>query len=312
MTEPLAYFNGRFVPCSAACIPLYDAGFVLGATVTEQLRTFGGRLFRLPQHLARLAHSLDIVGLQPVPSLDHLAGVAARLAEENHRLLPPEADLGLCIFLTPGPYAAFAPEGAAGPTVGVHTYPLRFELWSHKYAQGDALASVGIRQVPRACWPADLKCRSRMHYFLADREAHAAFPGARALLLDLDDHVTEASTANLVVVRGGQLFSPPLHRVLPGISLQVVTELAASLGLPFHYCDLQTSDVAAADEVLLTATSYCILPVTRFNGQCIGTGRPGPVFEQLISAWSALVGVDIVAQADRCGAGQYPRPQGDA
>ncbi len=311
MTEPLAYFNGRYVPSAAASIPLYDAGFVLGATVTEQLRTFAGRLFRLEEHLARLAHSLDIVGFQPVPPLDHLADVARRLAEHNHRLLPSGADLGLCIFLTPGPYPGFAPRGPSGPTVCAHTYPLRFELWARKYRQGDSLAIVAVRQVPQACWPADLKCRSRMHYFLADRQAHAAYPASRALLLDLDDHVTEASTANIVVVRDGELHSPPLQRVLPGISLQVVTELARSLGLPFQFRDLQTADVAAADEVLLTATSYCILPVTRFNGRNVGSGRPGPVFQQLISAWAALVGIDIVDQAERCAAGHDVLPQGD-
>ena len=77
MNEAQAYLNGRFVPCTQASIPISDAGFVLGATVSEQLRTFGGKLFRLEAHLERLAHSLEVVGLDPQISMAEIARIAA-------------------------------------------------------------------------------------------------------------------------------------------------------------------------------------------------------------------------------------------
>src|SRR5262249_20880402 len=108
VTEPIAYLNGQLIPAAQASVPVYDAGFVLGATVTEQLRTFGGELFRLPEHLARLKTSLETAGIQPRESLTDLAEIAGRLVAHNFPLADREDDLGLCIFITPGPYAAMA------------------------------------------------------------------------------------------------------------------------------------------------------------------------------------------------------------
>ncbi|MHC4176946.1 MAG: aminotransferase class IV, partial [Planctomycetota bacterium] len=139
MDEPQAFLNGKWVPASEAAIPVGDAGFVLGATVTEQVRTFGGKLFRLEDHLARLERSLRIVGVDPVMSVDRLGQVARDLVARNHRLLAPGDDLGLSIFVTPGAYAAYSPPGPASPTVCLHTYPLPFRLWAEKYGRGEAL-----------------------------------------------------------------------------------------------------------------------------------------------------------------------------
>lgn len=306
MSEPLAFLNGRWIPASAAALPVGDAGFVLGATVAEQLRTFAGRLFHLHEHLARLAHSLEIVGIDAGLTTDQFAGTANELVAHNHPLLAPGDDLGLSIFVTPGTHPTFAGEKAgsktepAQPTVCLHTYPLPFHLWAGKYQKGQALATTGLQQVPSQCWPPDLKCRSRMHYYLADRQAAAAWPGARALLLDAEGRVTEASTANLLIYKAAEgLVSPPATKILHGISLAVVVELARRFDIPSVHRDLRTDDVAAADEVFLTSTPTCLLPVTRLSGQPIGDGQSGPVFHRLLDAWSDMVGVDIAGQAER-------------
>ncbi len=295
-----AFLNGKLIPASDLRIPPTDAGFVLGVTVAEQLRTFHGQLFRLEDHLSRLSHSLAVVGVPlTMPSL-RLAVMARKLVDHNLALLTPEDELGLCIFATPGAYATFAPDRPAEPAVGMHTYRLPFSLWAEKYRQGQVLVTASVRQVPPACWPTDLKCRSRMHYYLADREAAAREPGARALLLDFDGRVSEASTANVLVYRHDEgLISPPLHRILHGISLDTAFSLAARLGMDTAFRDLVPAEIAGADEVMLSSTSCCLLPVTRLDGKPVGTGRPGEVFRSLIAAWSELVGIDIVAQAER-------------
>jgi branched-subunit amino acid aminotransferase/4-amino-4-deoxychorismate lyase len=301
MPEPIAYLRGQWLPISQAAVSVFDGGFIQGVTVAEQLRTFGGKLFQLDRHLDRLARSLAIVGVDPGISRDEFAQIATKLAAQNHKLLDPADDLGLSIFVTPGPYAAFASVARqAGPTVGIHTQPLPFGTWAAKYETGESLVVTSIQQVPAACWPSELKCRSRMHYYLADRQARESDPGSRALLLDERGRVSEASTANILLYdRGAGLVSPPRERILPGISMAVIRELAGRLDIPFSERDLTTDDVARADEVLLTSTSPCVWAVTRLNRRPIGDGKPGPICRQLQAAWSAMVGLDIVAQARR-------------
>lgn len=300
MNEPLAYWNGRFTPFSQVSLPPYDAGFVQGTTVGEQLRTFGGRLFRLDEHLRRLANCLDIVGVEPSVSLGTLGEISRSLARHNHRLLAEGDDLGLSILVTPGIYAAFACGARGGPTVIVNTYPVAFDLFAASYERGQALVVTDVRQVPTDCWPAELKCRSRMHYYLADREARRREAGARALLLDHEGFVTEASTANVVAYFAGEgLVSPPQEKILPGISVAMLAEIASQLGIPFGERPLRAADVAKADELYLTSTSPCLIPCTRLDGRPIGTGQPGPVFARLLAAWSRHVQVDIAAQAKR-------------
>lgn len=336
MNESAAFLNGNWIPASDATVSVDDAGFVLGVSVAEQLRTFTGKLFRLDEHLGRLARSLKIVGVDPGMGMDEIGAVAEELAARNHRLLDPADDLRLAIVVTPGVHPAYRPSrnaaqppsavktnrtqpGAAvlqneleastapdRPTICLHTHPLSFQLWAKDYRLGQALATTSVRQTPTSCWPAELKCRSRMHYYLADREAAAAYPNARALLLDADGLVTEASTANLLIHRKGEgLISPPAEKILPGISMSAVMDFARELGIACRQRDLTVEDVASADEAMLTSTSTCILPVSRLNGQPIGEGCPGPVYQKLLAAWSRAVGVDIAAQAERFG-GRVP------
>ena len=298
MDEPQAYLNGRFLPASQAAVSVWDGGFVQGTTVAEQLRTFGGKLFQLEAHIERLARSLELVGVDPGVSLERLAEIAQKLAADNHALLANGDDLGLTMFVTPGLYEI--PGAPTSPTVCLHTLPLRFHLWADKYAGGESMATTDVVQVSARCWPPELKCRSRMHYYLADRQARLRIPGSRALMTDEDGFVTEATTANIVLCEEqGGLVMPPIEKILPGISLGVLTSLAEKLGIPCTQRDLTVADCLAASEIFLTSTSPCMLPVLKINGQPIGSGAPGKMFARFRSAWNELVGLDIVEQARR-------------
>ncbi|MDA1052838.1 MAG: aminotransferase class IV [Planctomycetota bacterium] len=295
----LAYLNGQFVPDASLSVPIHDAGFVQGVTVAEQLRTCGGKLFRLDEHLERLQRSLEIVDV-PGIDLPSLGKSAQELASNNHKLLAPGDDLGLSLFVTPGAYPTFAPPGPREPTIGMHTYPIPFHLWHEKYTTGERLVVSSVRQVPHNCWPLELKCRSRMHYYLADREACQREPGARALLLDQENFIAEASTASVVLFRDAEGFLlPPREKILPGVSVGVLEELAREMGIAFLHRDLTVDDVYLAEEVILCSTSPCLLPVVSLDGRPIGTGTVGRVLRQALAAWSSLVGLDIVEQAHR-------------
>ena len=305
-SEMIAWRNGRFLAASDLSLPVSDAGFVLGATVTEQLRTFRGVLFEPEAHGRRLAESLAITGIDLAAvcgddqapaglTLPGLLKAAQTVASENAAAGPSGGDLGVVIFITPGDLAAQHDGSGGPPRAVIHSFPLAFRLWSAAYERGLSLRRVQVQQVPDDCWPVRLKCRSRMHYFLADREAATAEPGSRAILEEADGSICETSTANLIAARNGVL-SPPLH-ALEGVSLAYVHTLAARAGLSWQPRRLVAADLAEADELLLTSTPSCLLPATRFEGMPVGTGRPGPVYRQLLAAWSETVGLDIAAQA---------------
>ncbi len=112
--------------------------------------------------------------------------------------------------------------------------------------------------------------------------------------------VSETSTANVVAYfRNEGLVSPPISQVLPGISLQVVTELAGRLSVPFVHRDLMPEDFGRADEAFISSTPNCLLPVARINGKAIGNGKPSAMFQKISAAWNEMVGIDIAGQARR-------------
>ncbi|MGE0755967.1 MAG: aminotransferase class IV [Pirellulaceae bacterium] len=303
MDEPLVFLNGRFVPASQASLKIYDAGVVLGATVTEMTRTFRHHLFRLEDHVDRLLRSLKYTRLSTGMSRADFLAMSRELVQTNLRGLGADQELGLIHFVTAGELAVYAGAAAAQsmvPTVCAHTFPLPFPLWRTGMTAGVHLVTPSIRHVPPQCFDPKMKYRSRMHYFLADQEARLVAPDAIALLLDLDGNVTETSGANFLVVDGQTIVSPTTRNILPGVSRQTVIELSAELGIPFVERDVQVHTVMNASEAFLASTPYCLMPVTRINGATIGDGLPGGIFRRLMAAWSQRVGVDIVGQFANC------------
>lgn len=291
MSTPVAYLNGRWVEAAELAIPIADLGFTMGVTVTERLRTFGGRVFRQAEHLARFSHSLSIVGLPPEIASQVDVAIGEYLSR-NNSIRGPDDDWAIVAFATPG--------SGDGPTVCVHGLPLPFHEWAAFYDAGLHARVSDVRQVPANCWPTELKCRSRMHYYLAEKQTRAHDPQARAILLDQDGIVGKCSTANIVVYRHGEgLVTPSYSKVLPGVTVSVVEELAGGLGVPFQQRDITSEELKSADEVWLTSTSICVLPVVLCDDTPIGTGVPGPLYRRMLTAWNDLVGLDVPQQASK-------------
>ena len=300
MSEPLVYLNGEIIPASQARLPIYDAGIVQGATVTEQTRTFRHQPWQLDRHLDRLFHSLEFACVSITLSQEELRSISLALVAQNAKLVHPEDDLGLIQFVTAGEYATYA-SGMSGsartsPTVCVHTFRLPFELWAKKQRDGVHLITPSIRQVPRECIPPHMKCRSRMHYFLAEQEVRQTDPEAWALLLDQQGNITETNAANLLIVENSMIVSPKLSATLPGISRAFVLELGDKLGIRFQEGNISVDRALKAEEAFLTSTPWCMMPVVRINGKAIGDGRPGAIFQQLLESWSSAAHVDIAQQ----------------
>jgi branched-subunit amino acid aminotransferase/4-amino-4-deoxychorismate lyase len=310
VSEPVVYLNGRLLPASEAHLAIYDAGIVQGATVTEQTRTFRHRPYRLGDHLDRLFRALRYTRMDIGLSKEELARISEEVLAHNARPIDKDDDLGLIQFVTAGEYATYA--GMSGrpqrtePTVCVHTFPLPFELWARKMQAGAHLITPSIRNVPPQCWDPQMKCRSRMHYYLAEKEVRLADPEASALLLDLDGHITETNAANFLMVERGTIVSPLSSKVLSGISRATVIELAGKLGIPFVERDVPVFSALNADETFLSSTPFCLMPVTRINGVPVGAGRPGPVFRRLLEGWGREVGLDIEQQVIEAGRRRVP------
>ncbi|MDZ4658056.1 MAG: aminotransferase class IV [Bythopirellula sp.] len=295
MSDSVAYFNGEWIRSTDLAVPVSDLGFLLGTTLTEKLRTFGGRPYRAEAHLARMRNSIEIMGWNADAIIHEAATAVDEFMTRNSASMVEGDDWNITLFVTPGKSA-----DAMSPTVCVHGYPIPFHQWAHQFLQGVEAVIVGTRQVPTNCWPAELKCRSRMHYYLADRQAAKHSRQARAILLDQDGYVGEGSTANLIAYYADRgLVTPKIAKVLPGVSQHVIFDLAESLGIRHQEQDLLPADLSQADELYLSSTSICLLPVVNLDGLPIGTGQPGPVFQKLLTAWSEQVGVDIAAQAQK-------------
>jgi branched-chain amino acid aminotransferase len=310
MTEPLAFLNGRVVPQSQAHLALNDAGFVFGATITDLCRTFRHRLYRWADHLARFRRSCRSAYLELPFDDATVTQRAEELVAHHAGLIEANADLALVLFATPGPVGYYLGQDVAAgeqPTFGMHTFVLPFARYRPWVEKGVVLATPSVRQIPAACIDPHIKQRSRLHWWLAAEEVNRNSPspptplpqGARGaialpLLLDLEGNVTETASANLLLVRNGTILSPPRESILEGVSLGAVAELCGGLGVPLVHRPLSLVDCYAADEAILTCTSYCLAGVRQLNDRVIPW--PGPMLRRLLDAWSAEVRFDIHRQ----------------
>ena len=298
--QHLAHFRDRMIPAAEAKLSIYDLGIVMGATVTDMARTYGHEPFRLKDHLIRFYESCKYARLKVPLSLEATEKVTREITRHNAQELVAKEDLAIVFFITPGENAVYAGSAAGRvhlePTFCIRTFPLPFSNWAHLFRDGAHVVTPSIRHIPLQCVDPKIKCRSRMHWWLADQEAHLTDPKAITLLLDLDGNVTETSGSNFLIAKHGAAISPTACNTMRGISRQNVIELCAKLHIVFTERDFQVHDVINADEAFLTTTPYGIAPVTRINGLDIGNGKPGPLFKRIASAWSEQVGFDILEQ----------------
>jgi branched-chain amino acid aminotransferase len=307
MTPPLAYLNGKLVPFAEAALPLHDAGFVSGATVVDNARTFRHKLFRWPDHLARFRRDCAACYVPLEARDEQLTATAEELVAHNAKLLPVGGELQLVTFATPGPLGFYLGESANGPpTLGMATYPLPFARYRPFFTEGVRLCVAGHQPdaegaVLQRWW----KHRSRMDWHIAQQQLRAnAPPDVVALLTDSPNgNITETAFATFMAVIDGALTFPPWGTVLDGISQRVTFELCGTLGIPTTDRPVPVSDVPRMSEAVLTGTGFCIAGVRELHPWGWAGGHsayrpawPGPVFRKLLAAWSDLVGVDVEKQ----------------
>lgn len=311
MNRPLAYLNGRLVPFADAALPLHDAGFVSGATVVDNARTFRHRLFRWPDHLARFRRDCDTCYVPLAATDEQLTATAEELVAHNARLLPPGGELQLVTFATPGPLGLYLGDAADGPpTLGMVTYPLPFARYRRFFADGVTLAFAGSHPTSYLdILPPRVKHRSRMHWHVAGRvvndPAHRYYrPGAVPVVVS-GPGASDTAIGGLLAVLDGAVVRQVPETVQESISLNVVGELCAELGLRFIDQPLDMWFFGRAkgprpipSEMMLAGTGFCLAGVrtSAYADASRDWDWPGPVFRRLLAAWSDLVGLDIERQ----------------
>jgi branched-chain amino acid aminotransferase len=269
------WIDGDIEPADGRHLSAFDRGFQLGDGVFETLRARVGRPTELAEHLSRLRRSAEGLDITLGVSLeaDVTAGIAALLAVDG--LGGPDGDASVRITVSRGtvPGRGLLPADRSEPTIVIQAWPVAPAPRGH-LEQGLHLIVSSVRRDP-ANPLAGLKTTSRADYVYARLEARRA--GAEdALFLTVDGRLSEATSANIFLIRGRELATPALDcAILPGTTRTWILHWAGAAGLTPVEGSLEPGDLAAADEAFVCSSVAGILPVTRFEGAAIGTGRPG-------------------------------------
>jgi len=294
--ERVVYLNGEILPESRATISFRDTGFVYGDAVFDTARTFGGKPFRLKEHVDRLYETLAYVRIDPGLSKQEMLAKTEEVVALNAGLLGPQQDYWVTQRVSRGlsPVDGEAVE-RAGATVLIECMPLPLRARAAMVRDGiDAVVSSLTRTPPSALSP-NAKTNNYMNMMLAQREVGAYAPGAWAVLLDENGNLCEGAGCNLFLVKDGRVSTPTTDYVLNGVTRQAVLELCRSNDIPIEERNLTLQHAAIADEAFFTSTSLCVCPLKSLNGQDF-PATPGPVTERLRGLFSDLVGFDYVGQ----------------
>ena len=267
------YLNGAFMPIEEAKVSVLDRGFIFGDGVYEVIPVYSRRAFRMAEHLKRLQHSLDGIKLKNPHSEHEWTDILNELIRRN----APE-DQYLYLHITRGAAKrdhAF-PNPPVPPTVFVLSNPLTTPP-AEQLQNGISCITVADNRWLRC----DIKAIALLPNVLL-RQAAVEAGCAEAILIRDDAFLTEGAASNIFVVKNGKLLAPPKDNLmLPGITYDVILELAEANGIPHEVRRVTKAEVFGADELLLTSSTKEVLAITTLDGQPVGNGKPGAMFARL-------------------------------
>lgn len=269
------FLNGDFVAPEAAKVSVFDRGFVFGDGIYELIPVYAGKPFRLDEHLTRMENGLAAIRITNPYSRDewkqHICGLLDQHQGEQ---------LSAYIQVTRGvaPRDHVFPVPAPSPTVLISVSPLPQPSQTAREQGIKAITHVDIR------WDrCDIKAVSLLANVLLRQ--HAVEQGVAETILIRDGMLTEGSTTTVFIVKDGVILVPPLsHFMLPGITYDVVLELAKRHDAPCEVRPISEAELHAADEIWLASSSKEVLAVVELDGKPVGDGRVGPVQRKMF-AW---------------------------
>jgi len=284
----IVYLNGKFLPQDQAFVPVMDRGFVFGDGVYEVIPTYGGRLFRLDEHLQRLDNSLSGIRLSNPMSHAEWTETLKRLVSENGG-----GEQSVYLQLTRG----HAPRDHAFPQ---NTQPTVFISSSPLKAVAEDLLQNGVAAISledirwKHC---HIKAIALLPNILLRQQAIDV--GAQEAILIRDGVVTEGAASNLFIVKDGVIKTPPKGPfLLPGITRDLVLELAEANNIKYEECSFGPEELQHADEVWLSSSTKEVLAVTKLDDRPVGNGQPGPVWQQMRKLYQAYKQALIAGEAE--------------
>ncbi len=271
-----AYIDGAFLPLAEARVSPMDRGFLFGDGAYEVIPVYSRRAFRLDEHVARLGNTLAAMRLANPHGADEWKAIILEIVARN-----PWDDQSVYLQVTRGAdtrrnHAFPGPE--VKPTVFLMSEPLVTPS-AEQLATGIAAVSAADIRWLRC----DLKTVSMLANCLLRQ--HAIDHGCMETVLFRDSFLTEGAASSIFVCKDGVLLVPPKsHLMLPGVTYDVVLELARSHGMKHEVREVLEAEVRSADELWMTSSTKEVLPITSLDGRAVGDGKPGPMGRQMY-AW---------------------------
>lgn len=280
----LVYLDGNFVPKEQAVVSVFDHGFLYGDGIYETMRAYGGELFLLKKHLARLKRSADAISLKLPLSLEKIGDALIESLKVNKLR---DAYVRLQISRGPGEIG-LDPALCSAPTMVItakqfHDYPAKY------FERGVAVVVVKTRRNHPLALPPSIKGTNFLNNILAKIEAvkSRAFEG---IMLNWEGYVAEGTICNIFLVKNGVLYTPHLDTgILEGVTRDLVLRLAKKGNMTVTEGRLRPGKLYAADECFITNTTMEIMPVTMIDKKPVGNGRPGPITAALSQAYKKEV-----------------------
>jgi branched-chain amino acid aminotransferase len=295
-TKYVGYMNGEWMPSSELKIDVRDRGFRVGDTVFDVSRTFNGTTFKLKEHVERLYRSLKYVRIDAGMSVDDMVELTEEAVRRNLHMLDVAGDFEVWQMVTRG-FNKPAKQGP--PTVIIEICPNPWDWATRFYQTGAPAVITKTRSYSSDALDPKIKHHSRMNFNLAEVEAADMDPDAWPIMTDAQGNLTEGVGNNVFIVTNGVVKTPGDSSILQGVSRATVIDFARQLGMEVSEEALQPYDLYTADEAFFCSTPFCVVPVVNVDKRQIGDGKPGPVSQQILAAWSEKVGLDIVDQAER-------------
>ncbi|HEX74689.1 MAG TPA: hypothetical protein G4N93_06025 [Dehalococcoidia bacterium] len=277
----IVYLNGSLIPRSQARISVLDYGFLYGFGLFETMRAYKGQVFRLDSHLSRLVCAAEVLEF-PIKVTDLRDAVMATIQANQLG----DARIRIAVSIGEGSMVP-DPGTCKQPTVLIlagdyHPYPEQI------YQQGFRAVISSIRRNSQSPL-SRLKSANYLENILARQEARAA--GANeALCLNEKGLLAEASMSNIFLVNDGMLRTPGKENgILPGITREVVLEMAPQLGIATFEQDIRLEELSHTQEAFLTNSLIEIMPLTEIDMKPVGSGRPGPVTQRFMANYRKLV-----------------------
>lgn len=290
--EEIVYLNGSLVPRSTAKISVFDHAFLYGYGLYETMRAYQGKIFLLERHTKRMLDAAATIRLA-----NKLAGTDLAKACIDTLAANSLKDARIRLTVSNGEADA-APwtDNRGKPNVVVTARP--YIPFSEKiYSEGFRVGIASVRRC-RQSVVATLKSVSHLTSVMARMET-AAYSMDEALLLNEDDYIAEGGGCNVFFVRSGELLTPPLDSgILPGVTREVVMNLAMGMGIVVSEVDIRPAALKQFDEAFVTNAMIEVMPVTTIreaNGRMltIGSGKPGKITRQLMEAYKEKVESEV-------------------